>query len=213
MRDIQIKVCGMRDPSNIAEVVKLNPQYIGFILYCDSPRFVSLEEACNLVKSIPLSIKKTGVLVDEPVENAVRIAQSGIFDLLQLHGNESADYCKKISAYIGIIKAFPITKSLPQNLSDYQPFCAMFLFDTAGEKHGGTGKMFDHRMLKDYSENTDYILSGGISPADPDYIKSIRSDKMAGIDLNSRFEVKPGIKDISLLKSFIEEIRNHDDND
>ena len=203
----------MRDPSNIAEVVKLNPHYLGFILCSDSPRFVSMDEAFNLLKNIPISIKKTGVLVDEPFEDAVRIAQSGIFDLLQLHGNESSEYCKKLSAYTGIIKAFSIAKSLPQNLSDFQPYCKMFLFDTAGENHGGTGKMFDHTVLNYYSENTDYILGGGITPADPDYIKSIRSDKMAGIDLNSRFEVRPGIKDISLLKNFIKEIRNHDDND
>ena len=89
----------------------------------------------------------------------------------------------------------------------------MFLFDTAGGKFGGTGKMFDHRILSGYSPDTGYILSGGISSVDSGYIKSIHSDKMVGIDLNSRFEVRPGIKDIILLKNFIEKLRKHDIND
>jgi phosphoribosylanthranilate isomerase len=213
MREIQIKVCGMKDPSNIEEVVMLKPQYMGFILYEGSPRYVSIKKAGDLVKNIPLSIQKTGVLVNEPLENALRIAQSGIFDILQLHGNEDVDYCKELSASIRIIKAFSVSKTLPQNIPDYQPYCLMFLFDTAGSNYGGTGKMFDHSMLDNYSLDTDYILSGGISACDSTYIKSIHSDKMAGIDLNSRFEVKPGIKDIKLLKNFIENIRTHDNND
>jgi phosphoribosylanthranilate isomerase len=213
VREIKIKVCGMKDSSNIAEVVMLKPHYMGFILYEGSPRYVSIKEADGLVKNIPGSIQKTGVLVNEPLENALGIAQSGVFDLLQLHGNESVDYCKKLSLYIGIIKAFPVSKTLPGNLTDYQPFCAMFLFDTAGQKYGGTGKMFDHSAMNDYSLNTDYILSGGISPCDSTYIKSIHSGKMAGVDLNSRFEIKPGIKDLKLLKNFIENIRTHDDID
>ena len=213
MKEIQIKVCGMKDPSNIEEVVILKPQYIGFILYEGSPRYVSIKKAEDLVKNIPMAIQKTGVLVNEPIENALRIAQSGIFDLLQLHGNESADYCKKLSVKIKIIKAFSISKTLPQNLSDYQPFCTMFLFDTAGRNYGGTGKMFDHSLINKYPLITDYILSGGISAFDSTYIKSIHSEKMVGVDLNSRFEVEPGIKDISLLKYFIENIRTHDNND
>jgi len=213
MRDILIKVCGMKDPENIAEVVKLNPQYLGFILFKDSPRFVNLLTAEGLVKNIPGSIKKTAVLVNEPIENAKKIAQSGVFDLIQLHGNESAAYCSELSEHIGIIKAFSLSFNLPENLSDYQNSCSMFLFDTAGENAGGTGKKFDHSLLKNYSLNTNFILSGGIAPADSDYIKSINYKKMIGVDLNSRFETSPGIKDITLLKTFIDKIRDNDKND
>ena len=213
MREILIKVCGMKDPANIAEVVLLKPQYMGFILYERSPRFVNLLTAEKLVKNIPSSIKKTAVLVNEQVENAVQIAQSGIFDIIQLHGNESADFCKILSEYIPIIKAFSIRDALPENLQDYQNSCSMFLFDTAGKKFGGTGKKFNHSILNNYSLKTDYMLSGGISADDSGYIKSIDADKMAGVDLNSRFETEPGIKDISLLKYFIEKIRTYDKND
>lgn len=213
MKEIKVKVCGLTDPSNIAEIAILKPHFMGFILYEGSPRHVSLKKALTLTKNIPESIQKVGVLVNEPFDNALKIAQSGVFDLLQLHGNENIEYCKKLSRYIGIIKTFSISDILPVNLSDYQAYCSMFLFDTAGEKSGGTGKMFDHRILSDYSLDTEYILSGGISPVDSTYIKSMQTDQMTGVDLNSRFEVNPGIKDIALLKNFIEKLRKHDIND
>ena len=213
MKEIKVKVCGLRDPYNIAEVSLLKPHFMGFILYEGSPRHVSLKKARTLTKNIPASIQKVGVLVNEPFENAMKIAQSGVFNLLQLHGNESIEYCRKLSMHIGIIKTFSISNTLPENLSDYQAYCRMFLFDTAGGKFGGTGKMFDHQILSGYSPDTGYILSGGISSVDSGYIKSIHSDKMVGVDLNSRFEVRPGIKDIILLKNFIEKLRRHDTND
>jgi phosphoribosylanthranilate isomerase len=213
MREILVKICGMKDPDNIAGVVKLKPHYMGFILYELSPRYVDLATAEILVKNIPHSIKKTAVLVDEPIENAITIAVSGVFDLIQLHGNENPDYCKEISSHIRIIKAFSIIDSLPENLNEYQQFCSMFLFDTAGEKAGGTGKKFNHSILNNYSLNTGFILSGGIAPADSDYIKSISNEKMIGVDLNSRFETEPGIKDLNLLKPFIAKIRDYDKND
>ncbi len=207
MREIKIKVCGLKDPSNIEEVAGLHPQFMGFILYKDSPRYVSLKKAGELVKNLPASILKVGVLVNEPLENALEIVQSGVFDLLQLHGTESIIYCQKLSREIEIIKAFPIGKTLPENLADYQSFCTMFLFDNAGRKFGGTGKMFNHNILSGYTLNKGFILSGGISPDDSGYIASMHTNKMIGVDLNSRFEISPGIKDISLLKKFIEKLR------
>jgi phosphoribosylanthranilate isomerase len=213
MKELQIKVCGMKDPYNISEVVRLKPQYMGFILYKESPRAVNLLTVKYFFKNIQNTIQNTAVLVNEPIENAIKIAQQGIFDLIQLHGAESADYCYELSKHIRIIKAFQLYDRLPENLADYQLSCAMFLFDTAGEKAGGTGKKFNHSILKDYSLKTDYILSGGISATDSEYIKSIRSEKMIGVDLNSRFETAPGIKDINLLKPFIEKLRDYGKND
>jgi phosphoribosylanthranilate isomerase len=213
MREILIKVCGMKDPENIAEVIKLKPNYMGFVLYYRSPRFIDQVKAEDLVKNIPASIVKTAVLVNEPIENAIKIAESGIFDIIQLHGNETPEYCKTLSVYIKIIKAFSVSDTLPENLREYQHYCSMFLFDTAGEKVGGTGKKFNHNLLNNYSSDTNFILSGGISPADAEYIKSIKNEKMIGVDLNSRFETEPGIKNISLLKTFIDKIRDNDKND
>jgi phosphoribosylanthranilate isomerase len=212
MRDIRIKICGMKDPGNIAGVIALDPDYMGFILYERSPRYVGIKEAEILVKNIPPAIKKTAVLVNEPPDRAISIAESGIFDILQLHGTESAEYCMRLSEHISIIKAFGISEILPENLEEYQPFCTMFLFDTAGQAFGGTGKKFDHNILAGYKLNTEYMLSGGISSDDSCYLKSFRSEKMTGVDLNSRFEVVPGIKNITMLKKFIEDLRRDDDN-
>lgn len=210
MKELKIKVCGMKDSLNIAEVAGLMPDYMGFILYEQSPRYVSPEKAEALANGVPASIRRTGVLVNMPFEDASKIAHSGIFDILQLHGNESPDYCKRLSRNIEIIKAFRISDRLPENLKDYQPYCRMFLFDTAGKDFGGTGKKFDHSILASYALNTEYILGGGISADDSGYLKSFRNDKMAGVDLNSRFEISPGIKNVSLLKEFIEKLRNEE---
>jgi phosphoribosylanthranilate isomerase len=209
MKDPAIKVCGMKDPDNIRQVIELKPQYIGFILYEKSPRYVSIDDVAELVKLIPGSVKKVGVIVNEPFANALKIIKSGFFDMIQLHGDETSAYCKKLSEYIEIIKAFRISESLPQNISSFQPYCTKFLFDTAGNDFGGTGKKFDHQVLDNYSYQTKYFLSGGVSPSDADYIRSLDKTGMAGIDLNSRFEITQGIKDIRLLKKFISKIREH----
>lgn len=206
MKKIKIKVCGMKDRDNIIEVAGLCPDFIGFILYKGSPRYVGFEEVQNLIKYIPESIQKVGVLVNEPIENAIDIAQSGVFNFLQLHGSESPEYCRILSSHLGVIKSFSIFDSFPVNMHYYQPYCSMFLFDTAGPKYGGNGKIFDHRILSGYNLETEFILSGGLSANDPAYIKSLSISKMAGVDLNSKFEIKPGLKDFNLLKTFIEKI-------
>lgn len=213
IKKIRIKICGLKDPGNIEEVAALSPQFMGFILYEGSLRYISLKDSERELKKIPGNIQKVGVLVNEPYESAVKIAESGVFDILQLHGNESVDYCRKMSANIKIIKAFPISNSFPVNMADYQPWCSFFLFDSSGDKPGGTGKKFNHNILSSYSSNVEYFLSGGISPDDHAYIKSLGYDKMTAVDLNSKFEIKPGVKNIDLLKKFIEKIRENDDND
>lgn len=210
MSSIRIKVCGMTRFSNIMEVAGLNPDYMGFILYDKSPRYVSLKTAEELAKHIPRHIKKTAVLVNEPVGNAIQIAKSGIFDFIQLHGNENAEYCKLLSRHAGIIKVFQVSESLPSNISEYSGLASLFLFDTAGANYGGAGRKFNHSILKSYPSDTKYLLAGGISADDSEYIRSIHSDNMEGVDLNSRFETEPGIKDIKLLRNFIENIRKHE---
>jgi phosphoribosylanthranilate isomerase len=210
MNDIKIKICGLKDRGNIAGVIALDPDYMGFILYESSPRYVSIKEAETLVKKIPSTIKKTAVLVNEPIELAISIAGSGIFDIIQLHGNESAEYCMRLSEHARIIKAFGISEKLPEDLEEYQPFCYMFLFDTAGQSFGGNGKKFDHTLLAGYNSDTEFMLSGGISADDSSCLKAFRHGKMTGVDLNSRFEVRPGIKNIALLEKFIQNLREDD---
>jgi phosphoribosylanthranilate isomerase len=211
MRELQIKVCGLKEPRNILEVAMLEPNYIGFVLHRYSKRYISLRNVQDTIKNIPPSIRKVGVIVNESVQSAIKIAHSGAFDLLQLHGNESIDYCRTLSSEIKIIKAFQVSGSLPDKISDYQPFCSLFLFDTAGRKPGGNGKKFDHSILDNYLPETGYLLSGGIGPEDYPYIKTMNKHGLSGIDLNSRFETQPGVKDVGLLKRFIENIHRYDE--
>lgn len=209
---IAIKICGMKYPGNISEVASLNPDYLGFILYKGSKRYIDLNKAESIALGLPYSIKKVAVIVDEPLEYAKKIASGRAFDYIQLHGNESADYCREISKYTDVIKAFRISDRLPENLIDYELFCSMFLFDTAAMAIGGTGLKFDHGILETYTHEKPYLIAGGISPEDSGYLKTLKYRRNAGFDLNSRFEVSPGIKNIELLKHFITNIRKSDDN-
>jgi phosphoribosylanthranilate isomerase len=207
---MKIKVCGMTDPLNVEEVAGLNPDYLGFILFKGSPRYVDIETAARLSRNIPATVIKTGVLVNETFENAVKTARSGIFDLLQLHGDETVEYCARLSEEIKIMKAFRIADRLPDGIKDYVPFCNLFLFDSATEKFGGSGRKFDHSLLDESSFDKEFMLGGGISGEDHEYLRTLKNEKLSGIDLNSRFEIKPGIKNINLLKEFIEKIRTNE---
>lgn len=211
MRELAIKVCGMKNPSNIAGVAVLNPDYMGFILYKGSPRYIEFREVKEIAGTIPSSIMKVAVLVDEPIENAIEIARSRVFDFIQLHGNETVKYCMELSEYADLIKAFRVLDALPRNMHKYESFCKMFILDTAGQMPGGTGLKFDHSILSAYDLETRYLLGGGISACDADYLRQIKTDRMIGVDINSRFELESGIKDINLLRNFITNIRKHYD--
>jgi phosphoribosylanthranilate isomerase len=210
MSRIKIKVCGMTSLSNVMDVAGLDPDYMGFILYHKSPRYVDLRTAEKLAGHIPLHIKKTAVMAEEPVRNAIEIAKSGIFDFIQLHGNEDAEYCSLLSRYASIIKVFRVSDSLPPGINEYSASASFFLFDTAGRNYGGAGRKFNHKILDNYSSETKYLLAGGISPDDSGYIRTIASENLEGVDLNSRFESKAGIKNTDLLRKFIENIRKHE---
>lgn len=207
MNDLKIKICGMKYPDNVRAVSELKPDLLGFILYRNSPRYVDTDSLPGVIASVPQGIMKTGVLVNEPLEKALSIAGRGYFDFFQLHGDESPAYCMKLSQHAKLIKAFHISDSLPNDLEEYMPFCEMFLFDTAGINYGGTGKKFNHGILSGFNLDKKFILSGGISVTDADALLQSGFHKMTVIDVNSRFEISPGKKDIRLLKEFIDKIR------
>lgn len=202
-----IKICGMKELSNVLDVADLNPKYMGFILYPGSPRYITPVQATELIAAIPASIQKVGVLVNEPLEKAVRTATSKLFDLLQLHGDESPEYCRQLSEYIPVIKAFRISECLPE-VKEYESYCEFFIFDTRGDGFGGNGTRFDHDLLRNYSAGKEYLIAGGIGPEDAMICKTEKYPGMAGFDLNSRFETVPGRKDLFLLKKFISTIQN-----
>lgn len=188
----------MREAENIREVEE-GVDLMGFIFWPKSSRYVSERPAY-----LPTKCKRVGVFVDESIENVQRIAKEYALDYIQLHGSESPDYIRQLDD-LSIIKAFNIATAddfaacIPyEGLVDY------FLFDTKGKSVGGNGEKFDWSVLKAYHGRTPFLLSGGIGPNDAERIKAIRHPRYAGIDLNSRFELSPALKDINKLKTFIQ---------
>jgi len=177
---------------------------MGFIFYPKSPRYAEPLDSAVL-NSLPATIKKIGVFVNEDLENTLTIAYKYKLDGLQLHGAELVDMCRELKklGYL-VIKAFPIAETYNFKVTkSYEGVCDYFLFDTKTEAYGGSGLKFNWKMLNEYTGDTPFLLSGGIALDDAEAIQKIEHPKFAGIDLNSKFEVKPGLKNISLLKDFI----------
>ncbi len=199
-----IKICGMKYPPNIKDVVALNPDFLGFIFYRKSPRYVEPFpfEALNL---IPPTIKKTGVFVNEKLDDILTVVHRYKLDAVQLHGHEMERTCRKLrETGLTIIKAFPIETAhnfIPAR--HYEGLCDYFLFDTKSDSHGGSGNKFNWNILHEYNGKTPFLLSGGIDSGDVSAITRLNHPKLAGVDLNSRFETKPGLKDVSKLKEFL----------
>lgn len=199
MSKMKLKVCGMKDPENIKQLIDLRPDFMGFIFYGKSPRFVS-EPDEDFFSRIPISIKKVGVFVNEDIETIVKLHKKLGLDYVQLHGDENLTFSKKLKEKgIGIIKVFHVLDSLPYSLSSYSEFSDYFLFDTATPEYGGSGRHFDWSILKTYNLETPFLLSGGIDSNDLDQVRSLQLEKLVGIDVNSRFEVAPGLKNIPEL--------------
>ena len=227
-KNILIKVCGMRDAENIREVEQLSKELsiinsqssidlMGFIFWPKSSRYVSERPAY-----LPTQCKRVGVFVDENPETIKKIAEDYALDYIQLHGTESPDFVRRLRSVYGdsvaVIKAFNIaTKEDLDATKPYEGLVDYFLFDTratvpAGSPvgsvlPGGTGAQFDWCVLADYVGETPFLLSGGIGPDDADRVRAFHHPKCIGIDLNSKFEVSPALKDVEKLKRFLENVK------
>jgi phosphoribosylanthranilate isomerase len=197
---MQIKVCGMRDKENISGLMTLKPDYIGFIFYNKSKRFVTDFPQIE----IPSSVKKVGVFVNETIDEIIEIVKKYKLDFVQLHGDETPDYCEKVALQnIKIIKAFSVDENF--DFSAIKPFekhVALFLFDTKGKNYGGNGIKFNWDLLQNYKGKTPFLLSGGITKNDAEEIKKMKHPAFLGIDINSGFEIEPGLKNIKEIKEF-----------
>lgn len=191
----------MRDAENIHEVEALGIDLIGFIFWPKSSRYVSERPAY-----LPTNCKRVGVFVDENIEVVKKIAQDYALDYIQLHGNETPDYCALLKGH-KLIKAFNIATAEDfEQTKPYEGLVNYFLFDTKGKSVGGNGTKFDWSVLDDYHGTTPFILSGGIGPDDAARIRSFHHPQLAGIDLNSKFEDAPALKNIQKLKTFLEQL-------
>lgn len=200
---VKLKVCGMRNSGNIAALAELQPDYIGFIFYPESKRYANDLDVKTL-NALPSQIKKTGVFVNATEENIRAIVERYNLQAVQLHGNETPELCLKLKASgLEIIKAFGVDNDFDfKTLDDYKNTADYFLFDTKTTSHGGSGKLFDWNLLKSYHLDTPYFLSGGLSIENITDIQNIKDERLFALDLNSRFETEPGVKNIELLKTF-----------
>jgi len=198
-----IKICGMKFSENILAVSALKPDFMGFIFYTKSPRYAEPLDI-SVLNSLPESIKKIGVFVNEDIEDILTIVYKYNLDGVQLHGSENVDVCKKLKdSGLLVIKAFPVTDANNFKVTKaYEGACDYFLFDTKTDAFGGSGLKFNWNILSGYKGETPFLLSGGIAPDDEEAILKIEHPKFFGIDLNSKFEVKPGLKNVELLREF-----------
>jgi phosphoribosylanthranilate isomerase len=205
---MKIKVCGMRDPHNVAQIARIKPDYMGFIFYAPSPRFVG-DLAPEALDGLPPGIRRIGVFVNAPEAYILEMAERYRLDGVQLHGNESPDLCARIRQKYPVIKAFGVASEDDlRAVDDYAGTCDLFLFDTKTPAHGGSGQAFDRRILSAYTGQTPYLLSGGISEADAASLATSDDARCVGVDINSRFESAPGVKSAEAVERFITTLRN-----
>ena len=203
---MMIKVCGMREADNIREVETLGIDMMGFIFWPKSSRYVSQRP-----DYLPKRVKRVGVFVDEDPEQVKRLADDYGLDYIQLHGHETPEVISYLRTpalpHPRIIKAFNI--STAEDLLQTQPYEGLvdgFLFDAKGKSVGGNGEKFNWGVLDAYKGSTPFLLSGGIGPDDAARVNAFCHPKCIGIDLNSRFELAPGLKDINALRRFVNDI-------
>ena len=194
----------MRDATNITELVKIPIDFIGFIFHEKSSRNVVEKPSI----AIPKNIQKVGVFVDKPMTFILQKAIVFDLDYIQLHGNESPQFCKELSIHYKIIKAFNIKSNFDfKKLKSYENYCELFLFDAFGKKAGGNGTTFNWELLQKYQGNLPFLLSGGINKTMVTEIKKIKHPKCIGIDINSGFELEPALKDINTINLFYNELQ------
>ena len=201
-----IKVCGMREPENIRAVEALGIDLMGFIFWPPSSRYVGEKPSY-----LPRNCRRVGVFVDAALPDILAAVEDFRLDGVQLHGHENPEAIAALKAHIPGVR---IVKSLavagPEDLAQaeaYADVCDAFLFDTKGKLPGGNGRQFDWSVLQRYRGRLPFLLSGGIGPDDAQRIRAFDVPGCIGIDLNSRFETAPGLKDVDALRTFIETVR------
>ncbi|WP_118195648.1 phosphoribosylanthranilate isomerase [Albibacterium indicum] len=201
--NVKTKVCGLREQANVLDVAALGPDYMGFIFYPKSKRYIG-DRNLDFLNDLK-QIKKVAVFVDATEQAIDDVLRRYQFDAVQLHGNESPEFCQRVrEKNVELIKAFGVDQGFDfDQLKSYTQVVDYFLFDTKTISYGGSGKRFDWGVLGNYKEETPYFLSGGIDKDTLYGAKALEDRRLYCIDINSRFEVEPGVKDITLLKSVL----------
>ncbi|XVJ65811.1 MAG: phosphoribosylanthranilate isomerase [Lacibacter sp.] len=210
---MRIKVCGMTDLQQMHQLGEMGVEFAGMIFYHKSPRFVLKHLTGVQVKRAKLKVYKVGVFVNAPYDEIINHTENFGLDMVQLHGDETPKFCEKVSDYISVIKAFRLTDTdnIPWMIKDYTEAADMYMFDTMGAGYGGTGKKFNWQMLHGLNIGKPFFLSGGIEPTDTTAIKEFAKEEVAkdlfALDVNSKFEVREGVKNMELVRKFVGELR------
>lgn len=212
--DMMIKVCGMKEPQNIAEVAALAPMLMGFIFHEPSPRDAS-DLSPDIISALPDFVRPVAVTVDKAQDEILDICGKYGFKIVQLHGSETPAICRKLKDKgLVVFKAIGVDNDIDwAEWKDYEGCVDMFIMDKKSPIHGGTGQKYDWSVLDRYNLSVPYLLSGGIGPDDIDNIIAAMRPGMAGIDINSRFETSPGIKDLHRLINFILSLRKFNEHE
>lgn len=206
---MNIKVCGITQLKQLQQLEALNVDYAGLIFYKESPRYMGNKISGKEIKDADFDIKKVGVFVNPSYSELLDAIEDYGLDIVQLHGNEKPEMCEDLSADVEVIKAFRIENgdvNIDELVAPYDAVCDYYLFDTAGlkESFGGTGQQFDWAILKKAKIEKPFFLSGGIGPDDAQKIKAFSHPDFFAIDVNSKFETAPGIKDMAALLKFLQ---------
>lgn len=211
---MRIKVCGMTLPEQVLALDEMGVDLAGFIFYPKSPRYIGHKISPEKMRQIKGRIAKVGVFVNMPYDELMKTVEEYRLDMVQLHGDESPVFCEKVSNYVTVVKAFRLSDNDPIEwmVKSYHDSTDMYMFDTLGAGYGGTGKKFDWTVLKKSVIDKIYFLSGGIEPGDEEklneFFKEPVGKKLFAIDINSRFEVSAGVKDMEKVRKFVKAMKD-----
>jgi phosphoribosylanthranilate isomerase len=206
---MRVKVCGMTQLEQVRKLDEEGVDFAGFIFYSKSPRYVGRHFKAEQLKRAKLRLGKVGVFVNSPYDELLRQVDEFGLDMVQLHGDETPRFCEQVANYVNVIKVFRLGEDDPIDwlVRPFQDSCDMFLFDTEGAGYGGTGKKFNWDLLKNATIDKIFFLSGGIEAGDTEKLKAFAKEpvakKLFSIDINSKFEISPGVKDLGKVKGFV----------
>ena len=209
---MKIKVCGNTLPHQVNALDGLGITFAGFIFYPKSPRYMAMKISAEKMRQIKGKIIKVGVFVNPTYDELMKTVDEYRLDMVQLHGDESPKFCDKIADYISVIKAFRLSDndSIMHMTQPYIEMCDFFMFDTLGAGYGGTGKKFDWSVLQKSPPAKPYFLSGGIEFGDEgklgEFLETDAGEKLFAIDINTKFEIGPGVKDVNNIQKFAENL-------
>ena len=208
---MQVKICGMREATNLRDIAGLGPDFVGFIFYPKSARFVADTLDAEALQALPATVRKVGVFVDADLPTVLATAARYGLDYAQLHGHETPAYCQAAQAQgLRLIKAFSIGESFDfSTLAAYAPYCEFFLFDTKGAQPGGNGTAFDWGVLADYQGPTPFLLSGGLGPGNVAELRQFRHPQLVGYDFNSHLETAPALKDVAATRQLLHSLSSY----